>query len=83
MNRYTLSDRFLNGNVHRCVFAKNRPVSLKWSDYTIITNYVKTGFRENYVVSTFMFCKRKIKNPSELIFSLNLYALAFLQTSPD
>ena len=35
MNKYTLSYRFLNGNVHGCVFAKNRPVSLNWSDYTI------------------------------------------------
>ena len=26
--------RFLNGNVHGCVFAKNRPVSLNWTDYT-------------------------------------------------
>ena len=28
MNKHTLSYRFLNGNVHGCVFAKNRPVSL-------------------------------------------------------
>ena len=34
MNKYTLSYRFLNGYVHGCVFAKNRPVSLNWSDYT-------------------------------------------------
>ena len=34
VNKYTLSYRFLNGNVHGCVFAKNRPVSLNWSDYT-------------------------------------------------
>ena len=33
MNKYTLSNRFLNGNVHGCVFAKNRPVSLNWPDY--------------------------------------------------
>ena len=35
-NKYTLSYmyRFLYGNVHGCVFAKNRPVSLNWSDYT-------------------------------------------------
>ena len=33
MNKYTLAYRFLNGNVHGCVFAKNRPVSLNWSDY--------------------------------------------------
>ena len=24
----------LNGNVFGCVFAKNRPVSLNWSDYS-------------------------------------------------
>ena len=35
MNKYTLSYRFLNGNVHGCVFAKNRHVSLIWSDYII------------------------------------------------
>ena len=35
VNKYTLSYRFLNGNVYGCVFAKNRPVSLNWSDYTI------------------------------------------------
>ena len=34
MNKYTLSYRFLYGNVHGCVFAKNRPVSLNWPDYT-------------------------------------------------
>ena len=33
LNKYTLSYRFLNGNVHGCVFAKNRPVSTNWSDY--------------------------------------------------
>ena len=32
MNKYTLSYRFLNGNVHGCVFAKNRQVSLNWTD---------------------------------------------------
>ena len=32
---YTLPYRFLNGNVQGCVFAKNRPVSLNWSDYTM------------------------------------------------
>ena len=36
MNKYTLSYRFLNGNVHGCVFAKNRPVSLNWSDYKYV-----------------------------------------------
>ena len=34
MNKHSLSYRFLNGNVHGCVFAKNRPVSLNWPDYT-------------------------------------------------
>ena len=33
VNKYTLSCRFLYGNVQRCVFAKNRPVSLNWTDY--------------------------------------------------
>ena len=33
VNEYTLSYRFLYGNVHGCVFAKNRPVSLNWTDY--------------------------------------------------
>ena len=40
VNRFTgdtLAYRFLNGNVHGCVFAKNRPVSLNWSDYTLNT----------------------------------------------
>ena len=37
MNEYTLPYRFLNGNVHGCVFAKNRPVSLNWSDYIGVT----------------------------------------------
>ena len=36
VNKYTLSYRFLNGNVHGCVFAKNRPVSLNWSDYKVV-----------------------------------------------
>ena len=36
VNKYTLTYRFLNGNVHGCVFAKNRPVSLNWSDYNSI-----------------------------------------------
>ena len=34
MNNYTLSYRFLYGNDQGCVFCKNRPVSLNWSDYT-------------------------------------------------
>ena len=34
VNKYTLSYRFLYGNVHGLVFAKNRPFSLNWSDYT-------------------------------------------------
>ena len=33
VNKYTLSYRFLYGNVHGLVFAKNCPVSLNWSDY--------------------------------------------------
>ena len=33
VNKYTLSYRFLYGNVQGCVFAKNRPVSLNWTDY--------------------------------------------------
>ena len=33
VNKYTLSYRFLHGNVQGCVFAKNRPVSLNWTDY--------------------------------------------------
>ena len=33
INKYTLYYRFLNGNVQGCVFAKNRPVSLNWTDY--------------------------------------------------
>ena len=33
MNKHTLSYQFLNGNVHGCVFAKDSPVSLNWSDY--------------------------------------------------
>ena len=33
VNKHTLSYRLLNGNVHGCVFAKNRPVSLNWPDY--------------------------------------------------
>ena len=35
MNKYTLAYRFLNGKVHGCVFAKNHPVSLNWSDYIL------------------------------------------------
>ena len=33
---YTLSYRLLYGNVQGCVFAKDRPVSLNWMDYTWI-----------------------------------------------
>ena len=36
MNKFTLSYRFLNGNVHGCVFAKNRPVFLNWLDYSVV-----------------------------------------------
>ena len=35
VNKYNLFYRFLYGNVHGCVFAKNRPVFFDWSDYTI------------------------------------------------
>ena len=34
VNKCTLSYQFLYGNVQGCVFAKNRPVSLNWTDYT-------------------------------------------------
>ena len=33
VNRYTLSYRFLYGNVQGCVIAKNRQVSLNWTEY--------------------------------------------------
>ena len=39
VNKYTLSYRFLYGNVQGCVFAKNRPVSLNhlnWTDYILL-----------------------------------------------
>ena len=39
VNKYTLSYRFLYGNVQGCVFAKNRPVSLNWTDYTPIVGF--------------------------------------------
>ena len=35
VNKYSLSYRFLHENVQGCVFAKNRPVSLNWTNYTI------------------------------------------------
>ena len=35
VNKYTLSYRFLYGNVQGCVFAKTRPVSLNWTDFFI------------------------------------------------
>ena len=34
VNKHTLSYQFLYGNAQGCVFAKNRPVSLNWTDYT-------------------------------------------------
>ena len=33
VNKYTLSYRVLYGNDQGCVFAKDRPVSLNWTDY--------------------------------------------------
>ena len=36
VNKYTLSYRFLYGNIQGWVFAKNRPVSLNWTDYNRI-----------------------------------------------
>ena len=36
VNKYTLYNRFLNGNVQGCVFAKNRAVILNWTDYTVV-----------------------------------------------
>ena len=44
VNIYTLSYRFLYGNVQGCVFAKNRPVSLNWRDYTIFHSYWQLGY---------------------------------------
>ena len=35
VNKYTLSYRFLYGNAQGYVFAKNRPVSLNWTDYRL------------------------------------------------
>ena len=43
VNKYTLSYRFLYGNVQGCVFAKNRPVSLNWTDYILIIQ-MRGGF---------------------------------------
>ena len=40
VNKYTLSYRFLYGNVQGCVFAKNRPVSLNWTDYNYMYLYL-------------------------------------------
>ena len=42
VNKYTLSYRFLYGNVQGCVFAKNRPVSLNWTDYTYVGSDLNT-----------------------------------------
>ena len=39
VNKYTLSYRFLYGNVQGCVFAKHRPVSLNWTDYSLRVSY--------------------------------------------
>ena len=59
MNEYTLSYRFLNGNVHGCVFAKNRPVSLNWSDYTetISSDKRQKLFRTHLIT---LFCQEKV-----------------------
>ena len=46
VNKYTLSYRFLYGNVQGCVFAKNRPVSLNWTDYTILTARIRIVWKE-------------------------------------
>ena len=50
VNKYTLSYRFLHGNVQGCVFAKNRPVSLNWTDYT--TLYKSTSVVGTVTVTT-------------------------------
>ena len=38
----------LNGNVQGCVFAKNRPVSLNWSDYSIF-GFLKQRDQETFL----------------------------------
>ena len=59
VKKYTLSYRFSYGNVHRCVFAKNRPVSLNWTDYTSVPHknmrfymYRRYRISNNYVLLT-------------------------------
>ena len=44
VNKCTLSYRFLYGNVEGCVFAKNRPVSLNWTDYIEKVSVFRQGW---------------------------------------
>ena len=60
VNKYTLSYRFLYGNVHGCVFAKNRPVSLKvvWDPCQKITLLLLKSKSVRVIVPESCFKKR-------------------------
>ena len=49
VNRYTMSYRFLYGNVQGRVFAKNRPVSLNWTDYISYLRRTNSKVRIKYL----------------------------------
>ena len=69
VNKHTLSYRFLNGNVHGCVFAKNRPVSLNWSDYTyaLISKAVENMNESFIVYNDFAILNRLPEYPATLV----------------
>ena len=62
-NKYTLSYRFLNGNVHGCVFTKNRTVSLK-AAYSVTMN-----------IFYFLF-KSFVKVELSYVFTIKMYSTA-------
>ena len=75
LNKYTLYYRFLNGNVQGCVFAKNRPVSLNWTDYNYEWNLEMTSnsYQSTHPVSAL----GRITQGSHITFISLVYFIAF------
>ena len=99
MNKYTLSYWFLYGNVHGLVFAKNRPVSLNWSDYTrhvlqpFGSGIIPVGMSDEFATDQipclieqhFTNMRRCIHEPSMhvTLIIVALYKKAYLRVAPD
>ena len=81
IHRWINTHRYLYGNVYGCVFAKNRPVSLNWSNYTGKINCVFFLFTWLQIMSAMFFLLNvAIENSPAYIYSLTPFAFLEHQT---